>query len=89
MRILVIGGTGFIGLRVTRLLAEGGHRVTVLRRGHTPADLPQGVETLRDDFNDNAVDTKAWIVDNYGSATLAEKNNRIEMTTADGGGSRW
>jgi nucleoside-diphosphate-sugar epimerase len=49
MRILVIGGTGFIGSHVSRQLAEAGHTVCVLHRGQTEAILPQEVQHLRDD----------------------------------------
>jgi nucleoside-diphosphate-sugar epimerase len=40
MRILVIGGTGFIGPHVIRQLAAKGHEVTVFHRGRTKIDLP-------------------------------------------------
>jgi nucleoside-diphosphate-sugar epimerase len=40
VRILVIGGTGFIGPHLVRQLADSGHAVTVLHRGRTQADLP-------------------------------------------------
>jgi nucleoside-diphosphate-sugar epimerase len=40
VRILVIGGTGFIGPFLVRRLAAMGHQVTVLHRGATKADLP-------------------------------------------------
>jgi nucleoside-diphosphate-sugar epimerase len=40
MRILVIGGTGFIGPFVVRQLAALGHSVAVFHRGNTQADLP-------------------------------------------------
>jgi nucleoside-diphosphate-sugar epimerase len=41
MRILVIGGTRFIGPAVVRRLHGMGHHVTVLHRGETEsADLP-------------------------------------------------
>lgn len=39
MKILVIGGTGFIGLPVIKKLIEGGHDITVFHRGRTNADL--------------------------------------------------
>src|SRR5579862_1518154 len=42
MRILVIGGTGFVGVPLVRELARLGHSVIVFHRGHTPADLPAG-----------------------------------------------
>ena len=46
MRVLVIGGTGFIGRHVTRRLIEAGHEVTDFHRGQTNADLPDGVNHI-------------------------------------------
>jgi len=43
MRIIVIGGTGFIGLWVVRRLLSDGHVVALFHRGRTAADLPPGV----------------------------------------------
>lgn len=40
MRILVIGGTGFIGPPVVRRLAAMGHEVTIFHRGTASSDLP-------------------------------------------------
>jgi nucleoside-diphosphate-sugar epimerase len=39
MKILVIGGTGFIGPYVVRRLAEQGHQVVVFHRGQSKMDL--------------------------------------------------
>src|SRR6266542_6544510 len=44
MRILVIGGTGFVGPHVVRGLTEMGHHVTVAHRGQTEAGLPPEVQ---------------------------------------------
>jgi nucleoside-diphosphate-sugar epimerase len=46
MRILVIGGTRFIGPRVVGLLATHGHQVTVFHRGQHSSPLPPGVAEL-------------------------------------------
>jgi nucleoside-diphosphate-sugar epimerase len=46
MRVLVIGGTRFIGPRVVRLLAGEGHGVTVFHRGQHSSLLPPGTSEL-------------------------------------------
>ena len=47
--ILVTGGSGFIGRRVTSRLTEDGNSVRVLARGQRRADQPSGVEVVRGD----------------------------------------
>lgn len=49
MKILVIGGTNFIGPPVVYRLCEMGHEVTVFHRGKTHADLPLGVSYIQGD----------------------------------------
>ncbi|MUV87183.1 NAD(P)H-binding protein [Natronomonas sp. CBA1123] len=49
MRILVVGGTGFIGENLCRELHRRGHDVTALSRSPNEADLPNGVETAMGD----------------------------------------
>jgi nucleoside-diphosphate-sugar epimerase len=49
VRILIVGGTGFIGARVARALDRAGHEVTVYHRGRTEPELPAGIRHLRDD----------------------------------------
>src|SRR5215469_5829803 len=46
MRVLIVGGTRFIGAATARRLAEIGHDVTVLHRGETPGELPEGIQHL-------------------------------------------
>ena len=60
MKILVLGGTRFIGLLTVKRLVELGHEVTVFHRGeHEPADYPDvdhihgdrsDLESFRDEF---------------------------------------
>ena len=54
MRILVIGGTLFMGPRLVRSLLERGHEVSTFHRGTTPGDLPAAVERLYGDRSDPA-----------------------------------
>jgi nucleoside-diphosphate-sugar epimerase len=49
MRILLIGGNGFIGCHVAATLRERGHRVAIFHRGSAP--LPPGVEAIRGNRN--------------------------------------
>ena len=49
MNCLVVGGTGFFGGAIVDALAEQGHAVTVLSRGTTSRDVPDGVEAIRTD----------------------------------------
>ncbi|HEY8106729.1 MAG TPA: NAD-dependent epimerase/dehydratase family protein [Gemmatimonadales bacterium] len=41
MRVAVLGGTGFIGRHVSRLLAKAGNEVTAIHRGGTPSGTPR------------------------------------------------
>lgn len=49
MSVLIVGGTRFIGAATARRLHAAGHRVTVLHRGKTPGDLPDGISHLHGD----------------------------------------
>ena len=51
MKVLVIGGTNFIGPYVVRQLIDMGHEVTVFHRGQTTAELPEAVEWIKGDRN--------------------------------------
>ena len=51
MKILAIGGTGFIGCPLVRELVRRGHHVSVFHRGATPADpLAQSILGERSDL---------------------------------------
>jgi nucleoside-diphosphate-sugar epimerase len=49
MKVLVIGGTNFIGPYVVRQLVEMGHEVIVFHRGETKTDLPKEVKSIQGD----------------------------------------
>ncbi len=49
MKILVIGGTKFIGTALVRQLLDLGHDVTIANRGKSHATSPDGVELIRAD----------------------------------------
>lgn len=51
LRLLILGGTGFIGPHMVAYAVARGHRVTVFNRGRTETDLPDGVEQLTGDRN--------------------------------------
>ena len=49
MRVLILGGSGFIGQHLVSGLLAGGHAVTVFSRGQLPGALPADVEHLHGD----------------------------------------
>lgn len=50
MRILILGGTKFVGPHVVRQLAARGHEITIFHRGVTETELPEGVRHIHGDF---------------------------------------
>ncbi len=46
MRILIVGGTSFVGRAVAWAALNAGNDVTVINRGQTPSDLPESVTRL-------------------------------------------
>ena len=61
-RVLVLGGTGFIGPHLVRGLVARGHAVTIFTRGRRDADLPASVVRLTGDRNGDlrSLEGKAW-----------------------------
>ena len=53
LRILVLGGTGFIGPHMVRYALQRGHTVTIFNRGRTNTHLFPSVERLIGDREDN------------------------------------
>lgn len=70
MRILILGGTGFIGPYQVRYARERGHTLTLFNRGRTNPDLFPGVETLHGDRDGqlDALRGREWdaVIDNSG-----------------------
>ena len=54
VRILLIGGTGFIGSYVTRDLVKQHHQVAVFQRGRSPAEIKYRIERINGDRNELA-----------------------------------
>ena len=52
MRVLIIGGTRFLGAALARELVNSGDDVTVLHRGQTPGSLPEAVTHQLGDARD-------------------------------------
>jgi Nucleoside-diphosphate-sugar epimerases len=72
MKILIIGGTGFLGRAVAEEAVRRGHAVTTFNRGKSAADV-EGVESVRGDREVRAdlerlVDGRTWdvVVDVFG-----------------------
>lgn len=68
MRLLILGGTGFIGPTQVHYAVARGHHVTVFNRGRRQADLPPQVEHLVGDRNGDldALRSGEWdvVIDN-------------------------
>jgi 2'-hydroxyisoflavone reductase len=63
MRLLILGGTGFIGPHQVRYALSRGHKVTVFNRGRRPDDFPPEVEELVGDRNTGdlrSLEGKTW-----------------------------
>ncbi|EYB68948.1 NAD dependent epimerase/dehydratase [Deinococcus phoenicis] len=54
LKVLVLGGTQFLGRHIVEALLAAGHQVSVLTRGRTPDELPDTVERLKGDRNEGA-----------------------------------
>jgi 2'-hydroxyisoflavone reductase len=62
LRILVLGGTGFIGPHLVRHAVSRGHQLSIFTRGRRDAELPSTVERLIGDRNGQlgALEGKKW-----------------------------
>ena len=83
MRLLVLGGTLFLGRHVTEIAQSRGHELTLFNRGVTPYDAPPGVEQLHGD-RDGGLDVlgdRRWdaVIDTSGYVprVVAESARRL------------
>ena len=70
LKVLILGGTGFIGPHFVDALTAGGHKVTLFNRGKRDPEVKPGVEQLLGDRN-GQIDTlkgRDWdvVIDNSG-----------------------
>jgi 2'-hydroxyisoflavone reductase len=67
-RILIFGGTGLIGPNMVEYAVARGHQVSIFTRGQAEDTLPEGVERLVGDRNDDhsALEGRSWdvVIDN-------------------------
>lgn len=54
MRILIMGGTRFIGVYLTKILVEQGHEVVLFNRGKKPAPV-EGIKQIHGDRTDTSL----------------------------------
>jgi 2'-hydroxyisoflavone reductase len=70
LRVLILGGTGFIGPHFVHSLTQAGHTVTLFNRGKRDPDAKHGVEQLLGDRNNDlkSLEGRDWdvVVDNSG-----------------------
>src|SRR5687767_4532958 len=80
-KVLILGGTGFIGPHFVDALAAGGHKITLFNRGKRDAEAEPGIEQLLGDRNDNLESLKgrAWdvVIDNSGYTP-----RQVELSTS-------
>jgi 2'-hydroxyisoflavone reductase len=70
LRVLILGGTGFIGPHFVDALTAGGHKITLFNRGKRDPEAKPGVEQLLGDRNGQieALGGRDWdvVIDNSG-----------------------
>ena len=92
-KVLILGGTGFIGPHFVKALMDGGHTVTLFNRGKRDPEAHAGVEQLLGDRDGklDALKDRSWdvAIDNSGyyprivrmSAELLDRACRITSSS--------
>jgi 2'-hydroxyisoflavone reductase len=80
LRVLILGGTGFIGPHFVDVLTAGGHKISLFNRGKRDPSVREGVEQLLGDRNGQVDSLKGrdWdvVIDNSGY-----KPSQVKLTT--------
>ncbi len=88
LRILILGGTGFIGPHMVRRAVERGHKVTLFNRGKSNADLFPQLETLTGDRDGklDALKGRTWdaVIDNSGYVPRHVRDSATLLTSSVG-----
>lgn len=80
MKVVLTGGTGFVGRHLAQSLIEGGHEVTILSRGGTAAALPGGVRVVSWDPRSEGGE---WL------ETIGQADGIVNLAGASIGSGRW
>ncbi|MEO8018392.1 MAG: NAD-dependent epimerase/dehydratase family protein [Pseudomonadota bacterium] len=80
-KVLILGGTGFIGPHFVKALSDGGHKITLFNRGKREPEIHPGIEQLLGD-RDGQIDSlkgRDWdvVIDNSGY-----KPSQVKLTSA-------
>ena len=88
MRLLIIGGTQFVGRHVAECAIERGHDVTVFHRGRTNADaVPQAQRILGDrDADLDRLEGQSWDATLDACAYVPRQVNELAAALGDRGG---
>jgi len=78
MRILIMGGTRFIGVALTTILVERGHEVVLFNRGNRPAPC-SGLQQIHGDRQD-AADLKAKLAGEHFDAIFDNNGRELSDT---------
>ena len=86
MKLLVLGGTVFVGRHIVRAAQERGHDVTLFNRGRTNPDLFDDVEQLRGnrDGDLSALENGRWdaVIDTSGYVPRVVRASAEQLTDA-------
>ena len=88
MKVLLIGGSGFIGSHVARQLAEGGHQVAVFHRGQATIAVRDGVRQILGDrkaLSNSVAEFRRFAPDVVVDFILSSEGQAIELMNATRG----